>query len=140
MRISSLAPLALAVALALPASAQITASTDAPVVGQPLTLTFGEPADTLTVTYRPGSVASTDDVIVLGGVTSTEWTPEAAGVVQVAVGEASQSLSVRYENAPASGLLVMVLAGLVLFGGAAFAMRSMMGGSTSEGHTFPMDT
>lgn len=124
---------------ALPAAAQITPSTETPVVGQPLTLTFDAPVDTLTVTYRPGGVTESAETIPVGG-TAAEWTPREAGVVQVAAGDASQSLSVRYASAPVSGLLVMALAGLVLFGGAAWAMRMLLSSTDPEDLTFRPDT
>lgn len=136
MRVLLLAAL-LAGVLAGPTAAQITPSTDAPTVGEPLTLTFDAPVDTLTVTFRPGAAASTvrTQHIVLGGQTSYTWTPERAGVVQVAANGATQNLSVRFTSLPGLGVLIMVLAGLILFGGAAWATSLLLQG----GHRIDID-
>jgi hypothetical protein len=125
----SLLLLALA-ALSLPAAAQITASTEAPVRGEPIQLTFDAPVDTFTVTYRPGAVTATSESIATGGLTTVTWTPERAGVVQIGADGATQNLSVRFTRAPIPGLLVMLVAGLVLFGGAAGAMSLMLRGDS----------
>ena len=129
--------LATGAVLAGPAAAQITSSTEAPVVGEPLTLRFDAPVDTLTVTFRPGAAASTvrTERVVLGGQTSYTWTPTQAGVVQVAANGATQNLSVRFTSLPALGLLIMVLAGLILFGGAAYATALLLRG----GHRIEID-
>lgn len=120
--------LALAAALvAVPgASAQITASPERLVVGQPTTLSFGAPADTVVVTYRPGSRTSSVDTLAAAGASTVSWTPRAAGLVQVGAAGTRTTLSVRFARTPLSGLFVMLGAGLVLFGGAAFALRLLM--------------
>lgn len=123
--------LLLLVALVAPAAAaQISASTQAPVRGEPMQLTFAAPVDSFSVTYRPGAVTAHTETLATGGAQTVTWMPARAGVVQVAAGEATQNLSVRFRGAPALGILVMVVAGLILFGGAALAMRLLL----SDGH------
>ena len=119
-----------------PALAQsvVSVEPEAPTVGEPVRVTFSEPVDSVAVTYRPGAVSATTETFLPGGAV-LEFTPDRAGVVAVAAGEASQSLSVRFRSAPFSGLVVMILAGLILFGGAAVAMRALL----ADGHRIEVD-
>ena len=127
---------ALVVWAAPPALGQSVVSVEpaAPTVGEPVRVTFSEPVDSVTVEYRPGAVSATTETFTPGSAT-LEFTPDRAGVVSVAVGEASQNLSVRFRSAPLGGLAVMVLAGLILFGGAAVSMRALL----SDGHRIEVD-
>lgn len=123
------APLVLALLLALvlaaPAAAQITAADERLVVGQPTTLVLPAPAERVVVTYRPGSRTSTADTLVATG-TQVAWTPRAAGLVQVSDGTSRTTLSVRFARVPLSGLFVLVAAGVILFGGAGIALAQLM--------------
>ena len=127
---------ALALALAAPAAAQSVVSVEpaAPVVGEPVRVTFSEPVDSVTVVYRPGAISAVTETFTPDAA-AFEFTPDRAGVVSVTSGDAAQSLSVRFRTAPLSGLVVMVLAGLVLFGGAAVSMRALL----SDGHRIEVD-
>ncbi len=123
------------VLVALPASAQpITIVPEAPVLGEPATLRFSEAdsalaVDTVFVTYRPNSALAQRDTVLLGGFSSMKWTPAHAGVVQIALpGGASRNVSVRFTAPPLSGILILIAAGLILFGGAAFSMRKLFSG------------
>ncbi len=118
------------------ASAQDVVSVDpaVPTIGEPVTVTFSAPVDSVTVTYRPGAVTAFTETFTPGAAAFT-FTPERAGVVSVAAGEASQSLSVRYVGVPLSGLIVMILAGVVLFGGAGLALRALL----ADGHRIEAD-
>ena len=130
----SLCFLASASSLAQP----ITISPEIAVAGQEATLRFDTPVDTLFVTYRPSSVLAQRDTIRIGGFTSVKWTPRRAGVVRIALpGGASQNVSVRFTDTPLSGLFVLVGAGLILFGGAIFAMRALLSGGAPR--TMPQD-
>ena len=122
--------------LAAPAGAQeiVSVTPEAPTRGEPVTVTFSAPVDSVTVTYRPGAVTATTETFTPGASTFT-FSPEKAGVVQVASGDASQSLSVRYVGTPIGGLIVMILAGLILFGGAGIALRTLL----SDGHRIEID-
>lgn len=116
------------------ALANIDVSTDSPKVGQRITLTFGTTVDTLLVTYRPNSsVANRDTISINPPATSVEWASAYPGLVALAYVDKSQSpparvtrnLSVRFDGLSVSGLVVMLLAGTILFGGAATAFRSL---------------
>lgn len=127
LRASALLVLCLA---SMPSRAQsITITPEIAVVGQETMLRFGAPVDTLFVTYRPNSVVAQRDTIRVGGFNSVRWTPKRAGVVRLALpGGANQNVSVRFTEAPLSGLLILIGAGLILFGGAIFSMRALLSG------------
>ncbi|OZC02696.1 hypothetical protein [Rubricoccus marinus] len=130
--------LLIALALASGAQAQITTSPEVIVRGEPVTVTFAEPTDSLLVTYRPNSGIAYKEVVPASG-TSATWTPNRAGVVALATpAGASQNVSVRFDRTPVSGILILTLAGIVLFGGAAFAMRALLSEDTPT--NLPLDT
>ena len=97
------------------------------VVGRPVQITLPAPSDTLTVTYRPNSsIDAVEHVAPAAGSASLTWTPREAGVVQLtSSGGPAQNVSVRFSTPPISGILVLTLAGLILFGGAVFAFRKL---------------
>ncbi|WP_412067251.1 hypothetical protein [Rubrivirga sp. IMCC43871] len=123
-------------AVAAGASAQdiLSIEPEDPTRGELVTVTFSAPVDSVTVTYRPGAVTAITEVMTPGSATFS-FTPEKAGVVSVTAGAASQSLSVRYVGVPLGGLIVMILAGLILFGGAAISMRALL----SDGDRIEID-
>jgi len=97
------------------------------VAGDQATLTFDAPVNAVVTTYRPNSAIPIVDTLVVGGFTSVRWTPERAGVVRVSVpGGPSRNVSVRFTALPVAGLFVLIAAGLILFGGAAWAMRKLL--------------
>lgn len=120
----------LLLALAAPASAQaVTLAPEIPEVGQETTLRLAQPADYVVVTYRPNSIVAERDTIRIGGFDSVKWTPERAGVVQIGLPDGgSQNVSVRFTGVPLSGLLILIFAGTILFGGAIFAMKKLLEG------------
>ena len=112
-----------------------TASDRFPIAGQQtvVSLSDGEPTG-VSVTYRPSSLVSrvvelepSDD-----GVWS--WTPDAAGLAELQVTydrdgaehTATRTVSVGFASVVDSGVLVMVFAGLVLFGGAFVSIRALL--------------
>ena len=112
--------------LALPAEAQITLDADDLYVSEPVTVTLATPAEALTVTYRPGSSIETTETLPLRGEQSVTWTPVQAGVVALSAGgSGTRNVSVRYQRAPAGGIVVLLIAGCLLFGGAIFAFRKL---------------
>ena len=130
-------PLLLLLALAAPASAQdvVSVTPEQPVRGEPVTVVFSAPAESVTVTYRPGAITAHDETFAPGAATFA-FTPSRAGVVSVvAAPGAARSLSVRFQGAPLSGIAVMAFAGLVLFGGAALSLRALL----ADGHRIEMD-
>ena len=133
--VAGLAALAM-LAAAPPALAQDVVSVEPtlPSVGEPVRITFSEPVETVDVVYRPGAISAVTETFTPGGAVF-EFTPDRAGVVSVTSGDAAQSLSVRFRSAPLSGLVVMILAGLILFGGAAIAMRALL----LDGHRIEID-
>lgn len=85
------------------------------------------PGAAVTATYRPGSrVSRTDDLGKTAAAGTIEWTPRKAGIVTLrAIWTAADgsersafiNTSVRYDPAPVSGIVVLVIAGVVLLGG-----------------------
>ncbi|PAP77777.1 hypothetical protein [Rubrivirga marina] len=125
-----LLPLLLLLAAApLAAQSVLSVTPEQPTRGEPVTVTFSEPVDSVTVTYRPGAITAHAETFT-PGTAAFEFTPTRAGVVSVASGDAAQSLSVRFVGTPVSGLVVMILAGLILFGGAALSLRALL----ADGH------
>lgn len=107
-----------------PLSGQIQLSNEFPVKGEPVEITLEEPGDRIYFTYRPrSSVARTDSLSAEAPATRFNWTPRDAGVVTIRAGEASRNVSVRFGGISTSGLIVMLLAGGILFGGVGFAFR-----------------
>ncbi len=124
--------LALFVLSVLPLAAQtITLAPEPPVVGVPTTLRFDVPVDTVFVTYRPNSAVAHPDTVRLGEAQSMRWTPERAGVVRIGLPSgASENVSVRFAETPLAGIAVLILAGLILFGGASWAMAKLFSDGT----------
>lgn len=114
--------------LTLPASGQpVTLAPEIPEVGQEATIRLAEPADYVVVTYRPNSIIAQRDTIRIGGFDSVKWTPKRAGVVRIGLPDGGgQNVSVQFTGVPLSGLLILIFAGLILFGGAVFAMRKLL--------------
>jgi len=124
---------------AVPARADIAVSPEAPVAGRAatVTVTAGQaPAAGATVQaiYRPGSeVSHIETVGVTGSDGSVAWTPEDAGVVTLKASipspagkepvEESRNLSVRFNGAPVFGVVIMILAGVILYGGVILGFR-----------------
>jgi hypothetical protein len=138
--------------LILLASAPVVAETsiqlaeEFPLRGQETTVTVVDDGGAdlagsgVTATYRPNSeTASTETVGTLDSAGRIAWTPTDAGIVTLAVhpapgeGEADATLattdlSVRYGGFPPAGLAIMVIAGLLLFGGAGLGMALLLSG------------
>lgn len=137
-----------AAALSLPATAQIrfepqpmeagAEAPDAPVQGHPVRIILDEPTESVQVVWRPNS-AIPDTVSLDPQGTSFMWTPTRAGVATVITSSGSQNISVRYDEFPGSGILVLVLAAAILFGGAGFAMGKLLSGDEPP-VSLPMDT
>ena len=106
--------------------AQIELSPDEPVEGELVTVTLDKPARELIITYRPNSsVIRRDTLRADAPATAFTWTPEQAGVVALAAGDATRNVSVRFRGWSWGGILVMIFAAGILFGGATFAFRTM---------------
>jgi hypothetical protein len=145
-RIASL--LVLCVVTTAVCSAQITfeplpvpANPDAPenpVVNRPVRVKLDSPAETVTVIWRPNSAIPDTVVLPVSG-SEFEWTPRRSGVARFEVsgpaGVTSQNVSIRYDKYPAAGIFVLILAAVILFGGAGFAMGKLMGGEMPKSGT-----
>jgi hypothetical protein len=73
-------------------------------------------------TYRPNSeVLREAEVGVTDASGSLIWVPEDAGMAELRAeapqGAATQAISVRFQGVQIQGLIVLVIAGLILFGG-----------------------
>lgn len=108
-----------------------------PVQGQPVRVTLEEPTEFVRVVWRPNS-AIPDTVSLDPEGDSFLWTPTRAGVATVLTSNGAQNVSVRYDSFPGSGILVLVLAGCILFGGAGFAMGKLL--ADDETPALPLDT
>lgn len=106
------------------APAQIGLSDEQPTQGEAVTITLEKPESMLVVTYRPNSsVARRDTIWSEPPATEFLWKPLQAGVASLSTPTASRNVSVRFQGLSASGILVMIVAGTLLFGGVAFAFR-----------------
>lgn len=113
--------------------ANIQVSPDILYKDQPATITTETAVDTIVITYRPNSqVSVTEYLSASGPATAFEWTPTQAGVVAIQAGGSSTTVSVRFEGVSWSGIGIMAIAGILLFGGATFAFRLLMYGKTPE--------
>ena len=122
--------------------AQITLSNMAPKVGEEITIDVGTPVDTLVITYRPNSsVVKTDYVVNNTPGTQFTWASKSAGIVNLSYTDrtggspttVSQGVSVRFNGLSAPGLIVMLLAGVILFGGATLAFRTLFRDAEEDG-------
>ena len=161
--------LLVAALLALPAAAQepadapapglaITADDERPLRGQVVRLTVtedGRPAAGARVTahYRPNSqTAKKAELAPVDSSGTVLWTPELPGPVTLEVrpagsppdaeepAAAALTVAVRYGRLLPSGLFIMVLAGILLFGGAAWAMYLLLHGPEPVPDTEPPST
>lgn len=121
----------LAIVCATPARAQYVDANKIFTAGQPVSVSVPQ-ADTLIITYRPGSnIADIQTVAVSGGM--YQWTPTEAGLVSLATpGGAAQTVSVGFSGFPVQGLIVFIIAGSILFGGALYASVNLFGKSSPE--------
>jgi len=128
-----------ALIVAGPARAGIEVSPDFPTQGQPAAVTVTD-ADvnamrgvSVQAVYRPGSeVSHTEDVGKTADDGTIAWTPSGAGVVtlqtvpQADEAAITHTLSVRFDGVPISGLLILLGAGVILYGGVIRGVRSLL--------------
>lgn len=108
-------------------NAQMEVSTNKIILGESVTVILEQAQETLIVEYRPSSNIVTRDTLVSATPTRNfEWTPKKPGVVRLNTRGGSKNVSVRFRGLSVNGLLVMLLAGVILFGGAGLAFRSLM--------------
>lgn len=135
MRVLSI--LALLATWALPGMAgaqEISVDQEFPTRGETSTVTVrGEDdqaraGEVVEVTYRPNSeTSSTETLPPTNAAGRVEWTPRDAGIVTLAVEDlASHNVAVRFGRFPGAGLGIMILAGLLLFGGAGMGFVTLL--------------
>jgi len=123
---------------------------DFPVVGQDQKVTVSDvgPAEDLAlwVVYSPNSETRTEEEIGrFSSIGTIMWNPSRFGIATLsardAAGEAvaAENVAILFAETPASGVLVMVFAGILLFGGAGISMRSVLSSGVPE-HAPPIDT
>jgi len=105
-------------------TAQIELSNEQPIAGELVMIRLDQPESQLVIAYRPNSSVVRRDTLIANTPTAEfEWTPEDAGVVSLSTASASRNVSVRFRGFSWEGLIVMLLAGGILFGGVVFAFR-----------------
>lgn len=131
----------------------LTADDERPVLGQTVRLTVlagGTPlrAARVSAVYRPNSsTTSTEHLAPTDEAGTVFWTPSAAGPVNlqawppsVAEGAApavTVAVAVRYGGFPLSGLVIMLLAGALLLGGAAFGLTMLLSAPPDDAEPLP---
>lgn len=125
---------------AVPAAAvEIALADPRPLLGEPVAVTVTEGAEPLAgarleAHYRPNSQTAFRETLPPTDATGrTDWTPSAAGIATLEVLDpaggpplATLNTAVRYGRFPARGIVVMVVAGVLLFGGAALGMKMLL--------------
>ena len=118
-------------------AAGISIDDEFPVVGESMVVSVsdldGAENHTLRVVYSPNSETQTDEEIGRFSSDGTvAWTPGRFGIATLTVtdenGEtaAAENVAVLPAETPAGGVLVMIFAGILLFGGAATSLRSVL--------------
>jgi len=100
-----------------PVTVRATGKDGAPIVGK-----------AVHALYLPNSKTERrEQVGTTGSDGAVSWTPTAPGIATVEVADGgSQTVAVRFDAFPISGLVVFVLAGALIFGGLLKAYRSLM--------------
>lgn len=124
--------LALMLVVALQGIGQISFSEEVLYKGTTVNIILIEPVDTVIIEYRPNSQVVKKEYLVGDAAKTFEWTPSQAGVVAIQAGNQSETASVRFPGASFSGIAIMILAAILLFGGATFAFRLLMKGKPVE--------
>lgn len=109
---------------------QVELSEPMPIKGEPVTITLPQPRQRLMVRYRPNSsLASVDTLYSEIPTERFQWEARQAGIARIFTEDASgqilesRNVSVRFRGVSTGGLIVMILAGCVLFGGVIFSFR-----------------
>ena len=94
------------------------------------------PGAEVTVTYRPGSAVERSSVVGTTSATGTfAWTPSESGIATIAatwIGDdntkhtTSVNTSVKFDPTPVSGIIIMIIAGIVLIGGGVERVISLL--------------
>lgn len=123
------------------AAPTLRAETEYPLRGEPVTIRLAAPDGgplagvPISAEYRPNSETAHAEPLGSTGADGTlSWVPADAGVVTLRAGGgdgeppiATAQVAVRFGAFPAVGLLVMVAAAILLFGGALLGFRLLLG-------------
>lgn len=121
-------------------SGQIKLEPVKPAKGEVVMVSVDPPADSLLLVYRPNSALAREEWLVSDqGDGYFQWTPSDAGVVAMTAGGQIRNVSVRFAGVSTSGIVVMVLAFCLLFGGAFFAFRLLFSDPESAEHSKELD-
>ena len=123
---------------------------DFPVIGkdQNVSVSGVERTDSLRlwVIYSPNSETQTEEEIGrFSSVGSMTWNPTRSGIATLSARDdqggvvATENVAILFAKTPGSGVLVMLFAGVLLFGGAAFSLRSVLRSGVTQ-HVSPIDT
>ena len=131
-------------------AADLTLDDEFPVVGRDQVVSIsgveGREDLNLWVIYSPNSATQTEVEIgrfSTGG--TIAWNPERFGIATLSARDsegrsiARENVAVLFERTPVAGMMVMIFAGLLLFGGAGFSLRSVLRSGVPE-HGLPIDT
>ncbi len=83
----------------------------------------------LTAAYRPGSATEVSETVgIFGSDGVLQWSPTDAGLSVLSANSgdeslASRNVSIRFDSTPPLGMLILLLAGLLLFGGTTVMLR-----------------
>lgn len=131
-------------------AAELAMDDEFPVVGQDREVSVSgvERAEDLVlwVVYSPTSETSTEEEV---GRFSTDgtvtWSPSRFGIATLSARDdagqvvAAENAAILFAETPGTGVLVMIFAGVLLFGGAAFSLRSVLASGVPE-QLPPIDT
>ena len=107
-----------------------------PVAGSATTILVPPEAATIEILYSPGSRVEEKSQLAVpklappaaGKPYQVVWRPVTPGVVQLSAAGQSRNVSIRYDGVPLSGIAMMLIAALILFGGAALSLRALLVG------------
>lgn len=119
-----------------PPAAKLSTSERFPVVGKATSVSTPPAADAIDVVYSPSSRVEEKARVPVEKLTPprpnkpylTPWIPDRAGVAQLSAGGQSIKVSVRFDGVPTGGIVIMLIAGVILFGGAFVSMKSLLSG------------
>lgn len=117
---------------------EICITPQTPIQGRPCDLTIradGQPAggQLLVATYRPNSeVARCDTLGATNAAGTLAWSPRDAGMATLDVYDAGRAVqtmtvSIKFRETPALGVAILILAGIILFGGNGYALARTFG-------------
>lgn len=122
---------------------ELSTADDFPIVGRSETITVAGDGDvdglSLWVVYSPNSETSSEEEIgVVPATSEVSWTPSRSGIATLSVRDdqgnivAAENVAILFDKTPAAGVMVMIFAGLLLFGSAGFSMRSVLKSGVPE--------